>query len=318
MNKNVIAITAWRRPEFLYIYLNQLSKNESYKDYKILFCVDKDPDLGIYEVIKEFEHPDKEVITRKHRVSACPAAFNILDSYLLAADRTDKFVIIGEEDIIPSEDFLRFCEYSYDNILSKYERIFCIAHKRRQDPQNGKSDILIGDTQCTSPFLISKKSIQKYMLPELTQPYIYSNPFLHNQINHNKSRIPYNEHYDHDGAIERIIEKNNLFALKPDQARTAHIGVYGGTSFKSDELNWRQKKENLLSLVFDQTKLSSMRDKFDTRQFKTEVVTCSLENYNWDNLVMDIDRDKAVSSSWWYDKENNFKKYLLETKYDTK
>jgi hypothetical protein len=310
MSKNVIAISAWRRPEFLYIYLNQLSKNKTYKNYKLLFCVDKDPDPGIYEVIDQFDHPDKEVITRKERVSACPAAFNILDSYLLASERTKDFVIIGEEDIIPSEDFLKFCEYSYTEILSKYDRIFCIAHKRRQDPQDGKVDVLMGDTQCTSPFLITKKCIEKYMRPELSEPHVYSNPFLHNYLNHNKSRIAYNEHYDHDGAIERIIEKNKLFALKPDQARTAHVGVYGGFSFKNENADWKTRYESLSESIFNQKKLSDLRDKLDNRESKTEVATCSLSNYEWDSLILDTDRILSISSSWWYDPQNDFKKYV--------
>jgi hypothetical protein len=311
MIKNVIAITAWRRPEFLYIYLNQLAKNKNYKNYKLLFCVDKDPSPGVFEVINEFDHPDKEIIVREKRVSACPAAFNILDSYLLAADRTKDFVIIGEEDIVPSEDFLRFCEYSYDKILSKYNKIFCIAHKRRQDPQNGRPNLLMGDTQCTSPFLITKNNIETYMRPELNQPFVYSNPFMHNHLNHNNSRIPINEHYDHDGAIERIIEKNNLFALKPDQSRTAHIGAYGGATMKNDSTNWREKSKILLSSVFDQNKLSTLRDSLDDRgDLRTEVATCSLIDYSWDNLVLDIDRNLCISSSWWYDPNNNFKKYI--------
>lgn len=312
MNKNVIVISTWRRPEFLYIYLNQLSKNKTYKNYKILFCADKDPDPGVYEVINEFDHPDKEVITRQERVSACPAAFNILDSYLLASDRAREFVIVGEEDIIPSEDFLRFCEYSHDKILKKYERIFCIAHKRRQDPQDGKSNILMGDTQCTSPFLITKKSIEKYMRPELSEPHVYSNPFLHNYLNHPNSRIPYNEHYDHDGAIERIIEKNSLFALKPDQARTAHIGVYGGFSFEKNSLDWRAKANELYESVFSQEKLAHLRDTLDNRRSKTEVATCSLGDYQWDDLILDVDRNLSIASSWWYDPKNSFKEYIKQ------
>lgn len=313
MSKNVIAVTAWRRPEFLYIYLYQLAKNKNYKNYKLLFCVDKDPSPGIFEVIERFNHPDKEIVLRDKRVSACPAAFNILDSYLLASKITKDFVIIGEEDIVPSEDFLRFCEYSYEKILSNYDRIFCVAHKRRQDPQNGKTNILIGDTQCTSPFLITKDSIEKYMRPELSEPYIYSDPFLHNHLNHGKSRIPYNEHYDHDGAIERIIEKNKLFALKPDQARTAHIGAYGGAAIKNEIIDWELKAEELLRIVFNQTDLTNLRNTLDNRgNLKTEVATCDLLDYQWDDLILDVDRNLSIASSWWYDPKNSFKDYIKQ------
>lgn len=313
--KNVIAITTWRRPEFLYIYLLQILKNKTYDNYKYLFCVDVDFDPQVLEVINQFKATDKEIVIRDKRVSILPAAYNILDSYLLASDRTKDYVIIGEEDIIPSEDFLRFCEYSYNNILSIYDRIFCIAHKRRQDPQDGKSNVLIGDTQCTSPFVLTKKAIDMYMRPELSSTHIYSNPHLHNMLYHDTSRIRYNVHCNHDGVIERIIEKNKLFALKPDQARTAHVGAYGGPDISKDTTRpWLQKANSLLDIIFDNDSLKRLNQEQDNRgDLKTEVASCSLKEYEWDHLLLDTDRVLAISSSWWYDPLNDFKKYIDDT-----
>ena len=308
---NVIAVTAWRRPEFLKIYLKQLLKNKELPKYSVHFFVDVGYDPEIEDVINWFKELHNKVGTtyRSSRISACPAAYNILHSYIECL-YADEFVIIGEEDIIPSEDFLRFCEYSYRNFLEPYEKIFCIAHKRRQDPQDGNPSYLMGDTQCTSPFLISKKAIEKYMVGVCSRIDFFSNPIAYNQIYYPNSRIPPHEHYDHDGQIERIIEANGLFALKPDQARTAHIGFYGGTNLPPKMATVDQRVKVIEEICFNQQKLSEESLIWDKRAVPTEVVTCQLSNYNWEHLYLDVDRVNCKSSSWWYDPENRFKRYI--------
>ena len=311
---NVIAVTAWKRPEFLAVYLDQLKKNTELSNYIVHFFVEVDPHPDTDTVIDRFKEShgaNKVKVTyRDKRVSACPAAFNIMDSYRIAAEYASEYVILGEEDIVPSSDYLRFCDYVYRHFLEPYDSIFCVAHKRRQDPQEGKPNVLIGDTQCTSPMMVSVKDIKKYMIPLYSMPHYFSNPIIFNRYYYLRSRIPPHEHYDHDGQIERIIESNNLFALKPDQARTAHIGFYGGASFEGIDLDLDEKIEIIKTCVFDSNKLEELRKKYDKRSIPTEVATCSLEDYEWEDLILDIERDLAISSSWWYDPDNNFKTYV--------
>lgn len=40
-------------------------------------------------------------------------------------------------------------------------------------------------------------------------------------------RIAPFDHTHHDGSLERIMLASNLFALKPDQARSMHVGLSG-------------------------------------------------------------------------------------------
>jgi hypothetical protein len=311
---NVIAVTTWRRPEFLAVYLDQLRKNKDLSEYIVHFFVEVDPDSDVDVVISRFKeyHGDEKVkVTyRTQRRSSCPAAYNIMDSYRIAADYASEYVVLGEEDIIPSPDYLRFCDRAYRKFLKPYDRVFCVAHKRRQDPQDGVTNLLMGDTQCTSPMVVSVEDIKKYMTPLFSLPHYFTNPILFNSFHYVDSRISAAEHYDHDGQIERIIEKNGLFALKPDQARSAHIGFYGGASFEGMDLELDEKISIIKAAVFDKEKLEYLHKKYDKRSIPTEIATCNLKDYKWEDLEVDLNRDKCIASSWWYDPDNSFKEYM--------
>ena len=233
-----------------------------------------------------------------------------MDSYRIAAEYASEYVVLGEEDIVPSVDYLRFCDRVYHKYLKPYDRLFCVAHKRRQDPQEGVENLLMGDVQCTSPMVVSVEDIKKYMTPLYDMPHYFTNPILFNSFHYADSRISPHEHYDHDGQIERLIEKNGLFALKPDQARSAHIGFYGGASFEGMDLDLDAKIEIIKTSVFDKEKLENLHKKYDTRDIPTEIATCDLRDYAWDDLDVDLDREHCTSSSWWYDPENKFKEYM--------
>ena len=158
--------------------------------------------------------------------------------------------------------------------------------------------------------MVSVADIKRYMVPLYDSPHYFSNPILFNSQYYPNSRMSPDEHYDHDGQIERIIEQNGLFALKPDQARTAHIGFYGGASFEGMDLELDEKIEIIKSAVFDKGKLEELHKKYDNRSIPTEIATCDLKDYEWDDLELDLDRDKCKASSWWYDPENKFKEYM--------
>ena len=106
---NVIAVTAWRRPEFLSVYLDQLKKNLELPEYVVHFFVDvgyhPDTDLVI-DRFRDYHGSDKVKVTyRDQKLSACPAAYNIMDSYRVAAEYASEYVLLGEEDIVPSADY---------------------------------------------------------------------------------------------------------------------------------------------------------------------------------------------------------------------
>jgi hypothetical protein len=312
-SKNIIAITAYNKPELLYIYLEQIYKEPTISDYGIRIYTED----GFYpeelDVINEYKSKSplvdlSLVIRPKHPTCPLVGFHNILTSYLLAAEETKDFVIIGEEDMIPTEDYIRFNKYVYDHFLSKYDRIFCVAHKRRPEAElTGDASVLIGDYQCTSPSCVSVEAIRRYMRPYLLAHGYFENPMAFNALYFPDSRIHPFEHTHHDGAIERIMWKHKLFGLKPDQSRSMHVGLSGifckGTppvgTFKDRLSQWRE-------LIKDGNKLRSLSS------LPNDLVVTDPKGPTWDNLRLDPDRNLANASSWWYDPQNEFKKYINE------
>jgi len=308
---NVIAITTHNRAELLKLNLIQLARDDMIYEHKVRVYVNEGFNEEVCDVIDWFIDymPDIDIAIRIQNKQKCPLPgyHNILNTYALAANESDEYVIIGEEDIIPTDDYIRFNREVYYKFLKKYERIFCVAHKRRPETElHGHPEILIGDTQCTSPTCISVKSIKKYMVPIFERQNFWLDPVSYNNTYHRDSRIPPNVMVHHDGQIERIIELNELFALKPDQARTMHVGL-SGIHCQGDEpqgtLNERLEQYKILI----EEGGDALRARAGNPQ---DIVAIPLDGPLWSNLRLDTERTQACASSWWYDPENKFKEYI--------
>jgi hypothetical protein len=246
-----------------------------------------------------------------------------MDAYLVAADESDEYVITGEEDIHPSEDFLRVCDRTYHKFLKPYDKIFCLAHKVRSEMgEIGEPSVLIGDKHCTSPIVVSCENINKYFRPHLENPMFLSNPIMYNSLHFPNATWAPQEHYDHDGMTERIMEANGLYALKPDQTRTNHVGYIGqghksmdpslGVEMDTRPLNVRV--DEIRDIVTDTEKLQEalIKEKPGAAQNPEDwgLVAGSLKGHEWDDLDLDLNRDKVKASTWIRDEENSFKAYI--------
>lgn len=314
-SKNIIAITAYNKPDLLYIYLEQIYKDITISNYKIRIHTEIGYDKEEDEVIKYYSNKYssvdlKLIVKPKHPKCSLTGFHNILSSYIISAQEASEYVIIGEEDILPTEDYIKFNDYIYHSFLKKYDRIFCAAHKRRPETElNGDAEIVIGDYQCTSPSCVSVESIKKYMIPFLSHPLYFEDVVQFNNMFFANSRIKPWEHTHHDGAIERIMEYFNLFALKPDQTRSMHVGLSGifcgGTppqgTLEERVLQWKE-------LIKDGDKIRKLSN------HPQDIVVTDPKGPTWNYLRLDLDRNKAKASSWWYDTKNEFKKYIEEKK----
>jgi hypothetical protein len=309
---NVIAITIYNKPDLLYLYLEQLEKSGELENYKLRLHTEEGYDPEEDKVIEDFKKRNPSVDTKlyvKQKIN-CPLVgfHNILSSYPMSAAEADEFVIIGEEDMLPTEDYLRFNRVCYEKYLSKYDRIFAVVHKRRPEvEQQGYGDVLMGDYQLTSPSCISVKAIDNYVTPYLQDELFFSNPIAYNMQRFNNLRIAPHDHTHHDGALERMMLANNLFALKPDQARSMHVGLSGifcrgnppqGT-LEQRIAQWRE-------LIKDGDKLRSLST------IPSDIVVTNPQGPYWEDLKLDTERNLSKASTWFYDDENQFKDYIKQ------
>lgn len=307
---NVIAITIYNKPDLLYLYLEQLEKSGELENYKLRLHTEEGYDPEEDKVIEDFKKRNPNVDTKlyvKQKIN-CPLVgfHNILSSYPMSAAEADEFVIMGEEDMLPTEDYIRFNRVCYEKYLSKYDRIFAIAHKRRPEAEKqGYGDVLMGDYQLTSPSCISVKAIDNYITPYLQDELFFSNPIAYNMERFGNLRIAPHDHTHHDGALERMMLANNLFALKPDQARSMHVGLSGifcrgnppqGT-LEERVSQWRE-------LIKDGDKLRCLST------IPSDIVVTNPQGPYWEDLKLDTERNLAKASTWFYDDANDFKDYI--------
>lgn len=325
MSKPVIAISCYQRPEFLYVTLKSYLANPNINDYDVFFFPDcgYDPDtLGIIQWFKDQVKSEVKTFIKDHRKNNQLASYNIMDSYRISLEESDApYLIIGEEDTPVSDDFLRFNRTCYEEFLSKYDRIFCVAHKRRHVvAKPGDPSVLIGDPQCTSPTCITREAVEKYMLPVMKLPGYFEDPAKFFAEHYPNSRIrPEHGHIDHDGAIERIIEDNHLYAIKPDQARTNHVGFVGGHlkqgRYLGNKLEGHIEQkiamlEKILAHGLDTMKIHATHIPYPEKKDWVGITYAPINGLKWDKLVLDLDRNLAKGSEWFYDDMNTFKMFI--------
>lgn len=302
---NIIAITTFSNPDLLWIYLENLCKGPIFK-YGVRLFTEEGYNAEINDVIDHFSFLDISLKVRKRVECPLTGFHNILETYRDAAEETDEYVIVGEDDLILREDALEYHENVYINFLQKYDRIFCVGNKRRPENElNGDPNILIGDYQMTSPTCVSKKAIEKYLLPHLV-PALYKNPSLYYYKNFPNSRIPYYEALHHDVFIERVMWDNKLFGLKPDQAISGHLGLRGiNSKGLAPQGNLQDRVNQYKELMKDGPRLRSL-----STTPEDLVVAPDWVGGKWNKLELDIDRTKAKASSWWYDTTNELLNYI--------
>jgi len=306
---NVIAIVAHSRPECLHIHLEQLLKNKELPDYLVYFFLDFGYHPDTLKVIKWFKQQHKHIRIKMQtetdsKTCQLSAFYNIFDAYRTAVKFADEFVIPGEEDIIPTEDYLRYNKAVYDNFLSKYDKIFCVGTKRRQlNDMEGDPELLIGDIQLCQPTCISNKVINKLIIPLMDMPNFWIPP-LFNQTTWPQSRNNPDHHIHHDGQLERMAECNNMFCLKPDHARSGHIGV-GGQHFngKVEGNTLYEKVRYMKSLMYSTDKLK------DASENKRDMC-CVPKTLEWTDLRLDLERTLVKTQSADFDPDNKFAAYI--------
>lgn len=310
-DKNVIAIVSHSRPECLKINLERLLENEGLENYWVYFFLDYGFNPDCLRVIKWFKKHHKHIRCKMQtemdsKKSPVPAFYNIFDGYREAVKYAAEFVLPLEEDIIPSNDYLKFHEEVYSKFLSKYDRVFCCCHKIRWETESpGDPNIVIADYNLTSPSCVSVENIKKYILPVINDDLFMQNPVEYNTRHFSTLRNPPTRHTHHDGQLERIGESNKLWSLRPDQARSMHIGVgglysggQGPTGSLDEKINWY--KERL--------EYSKELKKHSNSPRDIVVIPKTIEP--WDNIELDVDRTKAKSSTWLFDGNNSFKSYV--------
>ncbi len=229
--RDVLLIPCWRRPEFLWHCLDNLSRAERVGELHLLFRADTGYDRALHSVVDEFSphfasHQIDEAVPCPYRRARQSA--NILGGYLLAASLTRRYVFMVEEDVIVARDFLRW-HYA---VQAAEPRLFCsigARNTRREVPESADPQIYyltVGDYG--SPGVCFEASvITRGLAPHVTRSY-FADPGAYCAEHFPASRAG-GAAVEQDGLIRRIQESEGEAhcIAYPYRPRAYHAGCAG-------------------------------------------------------------------------------------------
>jgi len=299
-----------------------MAQSMSLDNFRVHFFLEHQYHPDIMTVIQAFiktnPNLDVDLTVRTERKHPFLASFNILDSYRESCQRSLDYFILAEEDILPSRDFLAFHDYVYYRWMINRPKIWGICHKRRHETEvPGDPSIVVGDSHCTSLALADVQGIKMFLLEHLCDEY-FKTPHTYAARVFPDSQYAPGDHMDHDGQLERIMELNSLWCLRPDQGRTMHAGFYGGNEHyynikkRGEEFSgdtYLEKANQIKAILHDS---GAMKERM--HEYKEQIVSIDLDGYDWDRIDLDVDRTRCPGSPWFQDTENKFKDYYVVTR----
>lgn len=304
--KNVYCLVTFNQPDLLFVHLNQIAQSPIVDKFKIMVFTEEGHDPENHAILAKFPQLDIHLTVRKKDPQdKFPGLRNIILSYVDAAKEAKEFLVIAETDIVGSLDYLEYANAVYESFLKKYDRIFCAVHNiRNENELEGDPNIIYGDKQFTSPSVISVKAVEKYIAPIINDDWFHDPPLFYFE------NFPHSElkpwlHMHHDGGLQRIMEKHDLFTIKPIKARDAHIGLQGiNQGGKSPQGTLEEKLIQWDKIMRDGDLLRSLSN------LPYDMCVCDFfTKFEWRELKLDLDRE-FVGSRRIVDGENEFKKYI--------
>lgn len=229
LGKDVVVIPCWRRPEFLWHCLDNLTQASGFEDLHVMFR----PDTGYHpenlEVIHGFaaKLPSYEVSYptpspfRRTKQSA-----NVLMGYVRAAARAKRYVFLVEEDVMVSRDFFQW----HRAVHLSNKPLFCsIAaknpHRSIAETDDLQSYYLSSKDYCPYGVCFDKAVIQRRLVPHVNMRYFSRpKPYLRRNFPGSSVSIGYVEQ---DGLIRRIQEAAEIPIAYPCVPRAYDAGFYG-------------------------------------------------------------------------------------------
>ena len=223
-------LPCWRRPEFLWHCLDNLTRTEQLDDLRLVFRPDTGYCAEILEVIRSFAQrlPPFEI----DFPPVCPyrrtkQSANVLLGYLRAAASARRFVFLIEEDVMIARDFFRWHRAVH---AASPGRLFCSiaarnAHRVEPTPADPEGYYLNRGDYCSYGVCFEKSVLRELVAPHVNLAYM-ARPKAYVRRHFASSRVGLG-FVEQDGLLRRIQESCPLpiaFACLP---RAFDAGFYG-------------------------------------------------------------------------------------------
>jgi hypothetical protein len=285
LTRDVVLIPCWRRPEFLWHCLDNLSQAEGIEQLHVLFRADTGFDPQLHTVIAEFARcfASYEINTpvpcpyRRTKQSA-----NLLGGYLMAAASSGRYVFMIEEDVMVARDFLR-CHYA---MQASQPRLFCsIAARNTNRPvlENDDPSIyyLTSGDYCSLGLCFERSIITQWIAPHVTRDY-FADPRRYCERHFPRSHIGAG-YVEQDGLIRRIQESAgevNPIAY-PYRPRAFHAGFFGYHRGDAVQGTLQERIRAVGDVIYN---IEAMRRSAERPEFFHDSVPVPLDTPRWESL----------------------------------
>jgi len=218
---NYILLPGYNRPEFFCQVMKSLTKNPEISDYTLLFTLENNVDQRYFDIIQTFKDDLKmEIVKWPEKYGLTKG---ILEGLKIASSKSDEYVILLEDDVIASRDFLRFLDYCYRHFYNPGGDIAVIGTATNR--AIGRVDCVYKE-QWYLPWgvLIPKYFFNKFLLEHCNEEYYQNSKEYANEYYFMESE---GKEVEQAGLVLRIMVKNDLYQILPEIPRSLEIGVYG-------------------------------------------------------------------------------------------
>jgi len=255
---DILLLPCWRRPEFLWHCLDNLTRAAGFDSVHVVFR----PDTGAwpenFEVIRAFSDrlPSYEV----QPAAPCPfrrtrQSANLLLGYLLAAHAAQRYVFLVEEDVMVSRDFLSWHRAVQTAAAG---RLFCsiaVRNHNRSVEVAAEPDgfYLSSGDYCSYGVCFERSVLLEQLGPHVNLDY-FRRPKRYLR-RHFPDSIVGLGFVEQDGLIRRIQERSPLAIAYPCVPRAFDAGFYGynrpgGVTGSTDE-----RRRKLAEVIYDRERL---------------------------------------------------------------
>jgi hypothetical protein len=283
-DKDVVVLPCWRRPEFLWHCLDNISRADDASDLVLHIR----PDTGYapenLEVVRSFSDRIENIEIQW----PTPAAFrrtkqsaNVLLGYLRAAAQARRYVFLIEEDVMVGRDFFRW----HRAVQAAASRtLFCsIASKntnRRLTLAQQTEDFYLSSGDfCSIGVCFDKRVLQQRLAPHVNMSYMRS-PKKYIRRHFPASQIGLG-FVEQDGLIRRIQQQSGNPIAWPSVPRAFHAGFYGYNR-PGEIAGALQERIATLSQTIYSSEL--MREASTQPQFVESSMPCELQLPPWTTL----------------------------------
>jgi hypothetical protein len=283
--RDVVMIPCWRRPEFLWHCLDNLSQADDIGELHVLFRADTGFDPQILQVIEEFAPRlgSHEV----HTPVACPyrrtkQSANVLGGYLRAAAMSRRYVFMVEEDVMVARDFLRW-HYA---VHAAQPRLFCSIATRNTnravaDSLDPEIYYLTTGDYCSLGLCYERSIITQWIAPHVSREY-FADPRRYCARHFPDSRIGAG-YVEQDGLIRRIQESTGEAhpIAYPYLPRSFHAGYFGYHRPGEVEGSLRERIRAVGAIIYN---AEAMRRIAERPEFFEDSIPVPLDTPRWETL----------------------------------